>query len=1079
MQSKTFRLFISSTFSDFKEERRVLQTEVFPDIKKYASKAGYAFQPIDLRWGVSNEVQLDQKTLELCLSEVKACKTHSHPNFLIMLGDRYGWVPLPYAIEEKEFKKIEKFVDTNNEEIKIIYNKYKVYSSADSKEYDEKQKEVRLTNSSELLKQWYYKDENQFPPSYVLKERDSKSDYSIYENWEAEENSLRTILQNTVENLTLSEEQKRKYFLSATEAEVEEGIIPYLNLTLFQRELLKKDSLLQEIDAQHIFGFSRNIDKDSQIGNTFIDESYEKAQDFKERVKDVLVEENTLHVEMQQLDENNLNPNNLETFKERMLEFLKRQIDTQKQEEEQSSYTPLEIELQAQNYFALQKRKNFLGQSAILERIEKYIEDDNTSDAFVLYGESGKGKSSILSQAINNAQETFQKRVLYRFVGATPNSSSSKEILISIFEELGVDIKSEDEKESFEDLSARVYSHLQNITEDVVIFIDAVDQLDNDDNFLWLPQTLPSNVKIVISALKDEKYKEDSKYFEALRSKTTTLDPISAFDEAEELLDTLLKAENRTIDPTQKAYFLKQYSKVESPLYVAMAAQEMKSWTSGDESQDLAETQRGIIEEFISNLTEFYHHDTAFVSKVLGYIYASRDGLSESELLTLLAQDEAFIQKMAPETWHENPNKELPLVHWSRLQTALKPFLNYKTQDNEELIYFFHREFEDVIRESSSQRDEHEAIIEATQKLIVKNQDKAFDANRWGNLYITLITEYTLRYEDTQDTQDKEEEFAEFLSDTQRLEEEWIAACIVIINSIGYDHSKHNRMTIAMAYQEIYFKTTKLLYAQNPDRWAEGYTKSLNNLASSYKSSNRVEEAIALEEESLEIRKSLYEQNPDRWAEGYTTSLNNLAASYYSSNRVEEAIALEEESLEILKSLYEQNPDRWAEDYTTSLNNLAISYHNKSNRKKVIELAIILKEVSEKQGMQVTQNYKNAMQLLEMYGDEGISLTSSNDKEATFTDLLYLSKLVALVNKEDIISQQSFEYALGFIEFNEAAKGIFSQIANLDEISTHEGAQEHIEKVRNMPVMQYDEQLLGLVSQLKEVFGDKSIGTLR
>ena len=58
--SKTFRLFISSTFSDFQRERELLQTKVFPHIKAYCLQYGYAFQPIDLRWGVSSEAQLNQ-----------------------------------------------------------------------------------------------------------------------------------------------------------------------------------------------------------------------------------------------------------------------------------------------------------------------------------------------------------------------------------------------------------------------------------------------------------------------------------------------------------------------------------------------------------------------------------------------------------------------------------------------------------------------------------------------------------------------------------------------------------------------------------------------------------------------------------------------------------------------------------------------------------------------------------------------------------------------------------------------------------------------------------------------------------
>lgn len=64
--AKTFRLFISSTFNDFRFERQVLHEKVFPVIENYCIEKGYTFQPVDLRWGVNNEAQLDQKTLGLC-----------------------------------------------------------------------------------------------------------------------------------------------------------------------------------------------------------------------------------------------------------------------------------------------------------------------------------------------------------------------------------------------------------------------------------------------------------------------------------------------------------------------------------------------------------------------------------------------------------------------------------------------------------------------------------------------------------------------------------------------------------------------------------------------------------------------------------------------------------------------------------------------------------------------------------------------------------------------------------------------------------------------------------------------------
>lgn len=46
--SKTFRIFVSSTFSDLKEERNALQKEVFPKLRELL-RHGCRFQVIGLR----------------------------------------------------------------------------------------------------------------------------------------------------------------------------------------------------------------------------------------------------------------------------------------------------------------------------------------------------------------------------------------------------------------------------------------------------------------------------------------------------------------------------------------------------------------------------------------------------------------------------------------------------------------------------------------------------------------------------------------------------------------------------------------------------------------------------------------------------------------------------------------------------------------------------------------------------------------------------------------------------------------------------------------------------------------------
>jgi len=85
--SRTFRIFVSSTFSDLKEERNALQKEVFPKLRELCMQHGCRFQAIDLRWRVREETTLDQQTIRICLDDIERCRKISpHPK--IHLGLR-------------------------------------------------------------------------------------------------------------------------------------------------------------------------------------------------------------------------------------------------------------------------------------------------------------------------------------------------------------------------------------------------------------------------------------------------------------------------------------------------------------------------------------------------------------------------------------------------------------------------------------------------------------------------------------------------------------------------------------------------------------------------------------------------------------------------------------------------------------------------------------------------------------------------------------------------------------------------------------------------------------------------------
>ncbi len=85
------RAFLSSTFSDFHEERDLLAKQVFPALRQKAKGRGVEVVDVDLRWGITEEQSQQGQTLPICLAEIENCR----PYFIGLLGERYGWVPEP------------------------------------------------------------------------------------------------------------------------------------------------------------------------------------------------------------------------------------------------------------------------------------------------------------------------------------------------------------------------------------------------------------------------------------------------------------------------------------------------------------------------------------------------------------------------------------------------------------------------------------------------------------------------------------------------------------------------------------------------------------------------------------------------------------------------------------------------------------------------------------------------------------------------------------------------------------------------------------------------------------------------
>jgi nephrocystin-3 len=104
--SRTARIFLSSTFKDFGEERNLLVKKVFPSLRERLKDRFVELVDVDLRWGIPQEKSERGEVLPICLAEID----RSRPFFVGLLGERYGYVPppdkyLPHVLESQPWLK--------------------------------------------------------------------------------------------------------------------------------------------------------------------------------------------------------------------------------------------------------------------------------------------------------------------------------------------------------------------------------------------------------------------------------------------------------------------------------------------------------------------------------------------------------------------------------------------------------------------------------------------------------------------------------------------------------------------------------------------------------------------------------------------------------------------------------------------------------------------------------------------------------------------------------------------------------------------------------------------------------------
>lgn len=654
--ARVFRLFVSSTFSDFALERNALQAQVFPRLHSLCRERGYRFQPIDLRWGISDEAGQDQQTLRICLGEIARCQHATRrPNFLILLGDRYGWQPLPDEIPAADWTRL---LDC-------------LQDHADT----------------DLLQEWYRRDDNRVPTAFALQARHGA--YADPSTWAVTEARIVRAVRAGAARAGFEGEAALKYCASATEQEIFHGALesPALaeSAVCFARTIrgLPEDARA----ARYVDVDARGV-RDVEAGA--------RSRDLRTRLRAALGPGyREFHADWAG---DAITGAHLDRFCDDVHAVLAESVLAEIDGAEVIDVIARD-DLEHE-HFATERSAGFIGRLEAILSIDAYL-NSASPHPFAVIGASGSGKSALMARMRELAAARIPNAsVVTRFIGATADSSNIRSLLSGLCRwiERAYGAAEEQLPSDFAALVEKFDSRLALATAEtpLIVFLDALDQLSDADQartLAWLPVELPPHVRLVVSSLPQL---EEALTARLPKENRFALAPLS-MDEGTRLLDGWLTSAGSTLQTAQKNVVLGGFSKNGLPLYLKLAFETCRTWRSYDPPAPLGDSVPELIDALFERLSAPAGHGALLVERSLAYIGSGKNGLTEDELVDVLSRDDEVYGDFLDRSHSVPPERRLPAIVWSRLHFDLAPYLTTRSADGAAVIAFFHRQLSEVV----------------------------------------------------------------------------------------------------------------------------------------------------------------------------------------------------------------------------------------------------------------------------------------------------------------------------------------------------------------------------------------------
>ncbi|XP_071851838.1 NACHT domain- and WD repeat-containing protein 1-like isoform X2 [Apostichopus japonicus] len=495
LEKKIVQLYVSSVLSDMESERTILVSKVFSKgLRQFCKEWGYELQVMDPHWGLKDVWMDNHAHADICLDLLEKCKTAANgPFFLMMVGQKLGYQPLPKQLNPDEFSVITCGIKKEKDALIAAWKtKLAAIESLDNKglgvedggtlisrrmsissqrsqrrssvygDHSEPKEDPEVTAQKAAEKEcddnlvametWYKLDLNQLPPAYVLQNisselRDFTSSDKIKKQrarnqWTVIYKQLLDIIKKYLSEKVLTAERWTELMETLPESELRTALpmgAPAKSDAVYviNRNIPDLRRNLQDFTAKEYIDLL-------QMKSEVDDPSYERVQNLKYDVlPNVVGEQNIKEVSVRWHKDGISGQSDrthslyLDNVSQACHDVLRSRLERFFENDQESKVIPTDVlyeDVAQHALFAQTRCKTFFGRKETLREVKDYLQSD-LRQPLVFHGEPGIGKSSIIAKSLELLPKWMDSHpafIVYRFVGATPSSCNTHALVGSI-----------------------------------------------------------------------------------------------------------------------------------------------------------------------------------------------------------------------------------------------------------------------------------------------------------------------------------------------------------------------------------------------------------------------------------------------------------------------------------------------------------------------------------------------------------------------------------------------------------------------------------------------------------------------